>query len=50
MDKLLKTIDTMKAEKANLDGEHELELTKVKDEANFTIKGLREANERLFED
>ena len=31
-------------------GEHEQQIAKAKEEANISIRGLREANERLFED
>lgn len=50
MEKLLKMIEQMKADKLALQKEHELYLKQIREESNVTIKGLREANERLFED
>lgn len=50
MEKLLRQIDGLKGDADNKKTEHEDALKQAKDESNVTIKGLREANERLFED
>lgn len=50
MEKLFRQIEGLKADADNKKTEHEGALKQAKDESNVTIKGLREANERLFED
>jgi len=50
MEKLLKQIDSLRSDLKSQQADAELKLTQARDEANVTIKGLREANERLFED
>ena len=50
MEKLLRQIEGLKTDADNKKTEHEVALKQAKDESNVTIKGLREANERLFED
>jgi hypothetical protein len=50
MEKLLKQIDSMKNEITGQQADSENKLKLARDESNVTIKGLREANERLFED
>ena len=50
MEKLLKQLDAMRSEVGSMQQENEAKLKQAREEANVTIKGLREANERLFED